>query len=140
MQTDDGNEFMNKIFANLMKKYKINHYSTYNVLKASIVERFNRTLKEKMWRMFSNNGNYKYINKLSELVNQYNNSVHRTISMKPKDVTKKHEAELLEKVYHRGYKQVKYKFNVGDSVKISKFIHVFSKGYTANWTSEIFKI
>ena len=53
--------------------------------------------------MFSNNGDYKYIEKLSVLVNEYNNSVNRTISMKPKDVTKKHEAELLEKVYHRGY-------------------------------------
>lgn len=48
LQTDDGKEFFNKIFQDLMRTHNINHYSTYSTLKASIVERFNRTLKEKM--------------------------------------------------------------------------------------------
>ena len=140
LQTDDGTEFLNKRFQSLMKKYKINHYSTYSVLKASIVERFNRTLKGKMWKMFSANGNYEYLDKLPKLIDQYNNTIHRTISMKPKDVTKKHEKMLLRKVYHHPYMPKKYKFQVGDKVRISKYKHIFSKGFFPNWTTEIFKI
>ena len=59
LQTDDGKEFFNKSFQNLMNKYGVNHYSTYSVLKASIVERFNRTLKSMMWKEFSMNGTYR---------------------------------------------------------------------------------
>lgn len=56
LQTDDGKEFFNKEFQNLMRKYRINHYSTYSVIKASIIERFNRTLKGLMWKEFSYHG------------------------------------------------------------------------------------
>ncbi|KAL6438747.1 hypothetical protein ACFW04_004621 [Cataglyphis niger] len=59
MQTDIGKEFYNTDVQHLMKKHDINHYSTYSVLKASIVERFNRTLKNDMWKMFTLNGTYK---------------------------------------------------------------------------------
>lgn len=58
LQTDDGKEFFNQDFNKLMLKYSINHYSTYSVLKASIVERFNRTLKNMMWKEFSFTGSY----------------------------------------------------------------------------------
>lgn len=53
LQTDNGKEFYNKIFKKLIDKFKINHYSTFSVMKASIVERLNRTLKNKMYKMFS---------------------------------------------------------------------------------------
>ena len=58
LQVDQGTEFYNSNFKSLMKKYKINMYSTHSVLKASVIERFNRTLKGKMWKMFSLRGNY----------------------------------------------------------------------------------
>jgi len=58
-----------------MKSYRINFYSTFNTLKASIVERFNRTLKEIMWREFSFNGKYKWIDMYKQLINKYNNRV-----------------------------------------------------------------
>jgi hypothetical protein len=61
LQTDQGKEFYNKGFKELMNKYSINHYSTYTNIKASVVERFNKTLKEKMWKQFSIQGNFKWI-------------------------------------------------------------------------------
>lgn len=61
LQTDRGKEFYNKEFENLMKRYNINLYSTYSNLKASICERFNRTLKTKMWKLFSLNGNHQWL-------------------------------------------------------------------------------
>jgi len=140
LQTDDGKEFFNNIFKNLMKKYQINHYSTFSSLKASIVERFNRTLKEKMWKEFSLNGNYKWVHIISKLVNQYNNTKHRTIKRRPVDVNKKNANELLKTIYSHIKVLPPPKFKVGDSVRVSKFKHLFEKGYTPNWTTEIFKI
>lgn len=140
LQTDFGKEFYNSHFKKLMKNYNIKHYSTYSALKASIVERFNRTLKGWMWKEFSLNGSYKWINNVQELVNKYNNTVHRTIKMKPRDVNLSNEKHLLNTVYSK-IKIFPYpKFKVDDKVRISKHKHIFEKGYTPNWTTEIFKI
>lgn len=142
LQTDLGKEFYNSTFKELVTNSNINHYSTYSSVKASIVERVNRTLKNKMWKQFSLQGNYKWINILQDIVDKYNNTTHRTIGMKPKDVRKKHEQILLEGAYSH-FKIIdpkKPKFKVNDYVRISKHRGAFSKGYTANWTNEIFKV
>lgn len=89
--TDDGKEFFNKQFQQLMRINNINHYSTYSVLKASIVERFNRTLKGMMWKEFSFQGSFKWIDIYIKLVDKYNNTYHRTITMKPNEVDSKNE-------------------------------------------------
>lgn len=140
LQTDHGKEFYNKIFADLMKKYDINHYSTFSTLKASIVERFNRTLKERMWKEFSLNGNYKWLELIDKIVLQYNNTKHRTIKLKPSQVSKKDNKKLLSTVYNHIKISVPTKFSLGDHVRISKNKYLFEKGYTPNWTTEIFKI
>lgn len=59
-----------------MRKYDINHYSTYSALKAAIVNGFNRTLKNMMWREFSMNGHYYWISMLNKLTDKYNRSIH----------------------------------------------------------------
>ena len=86
LQTDDGKEFFNKDFNKLMRKYSINHYSSYSVMKASIVERFNRSLKGMMWKEFSNNGTYHWIDIYKMLLKTYNENIHRTIKMAPTNV------------------------------------------------------
>lgn len=143
LHVDRGGEFYNAIFESVMKRYDINMYSTYSNLKASICERFNRTLKEKMWMQFSLRGNYKWIDILPDLVSTYNNTVHRTIGIKPKDVSSKNEKTLLHRVFKKylvnPIRQVT-KFKVGEKVRISKYKNIFEKGYTPNWTTEIFTI
>lgn len=140
LQTDDGKEFFNAEFNQLMKKHNINHYSTYSVMKASIVERWNRTLKNDMWKMFTLNGNYKWTNSLDNLVNSYNNRKHRTIKMKPAHVTPKIAKQLLTTVYSNIKLVGASRFKVGDHVRISKYKSIFAKGYTPNWSTEIFRI
>lgn len=136
LQTDQGKEFYNTNFNSIMKKQNINHYSSFTVKKAAIVERVIRTLKEKIYKLFSLNGNYNWINILEKVTNEYNNRIHRTIGMKPKDVNKKTKIDAFDHL-----KIVcKQKFKVGDLVRISKSKHAFAKGYTPNWTTEIFKI
>lgn len=143
LQTDAGLEFFNKHFERLMKKYKINHYNVFSEKKASIVERVNRTLKNMMWKEFSFQGSYKWLHLLPEIVKKYNTSIHRTIGMKPVDVTKKHEKQLLETVYSRikiAEPKKSQKFKVGDKVRISRIRGLFAKKYMPNWSTEIFTV
>lgn len=143
LQTDFGKEFYNNEFEHLMKSYKINHYSTFSTKKASIVERLIRTLKSKLYKYFSLSGKYKWIGKpLNDIVYTYNNSVHRTIKYKPKDVNKINESIVKQNIKNTQCKvmKTKNKFKVGEFVRISKFKAQFQKGYTPNWSTEIFAI
>ena len=140
LQTDRGKEFYNGDFQHLVKKRDINHYSTYSIMKASVVERFNRTLKNEMWKVFTLNGSYRWIDDLSRLVSEYNNRKHRTIGMRPIDVTPGIAKRLLSTVYSRVKIAAPAKFKVGDPVRVSKFKTIFDKGYTPNWSTEVFKI
>lgn len=140
LHVDRGREFYNADFQALMKQHNIHMYSTYSNLKASICERFNRTLKNKMWIQFSLRGSYKWTDILDNLISEYNNSVHRTIGMKPKNVNSKNEKHVLQRFCKAQAPVKKTKFRRGDKVRISKFKNVFAKGYTPNWTTEIFTI
>jgi len=142
LQTDKGTEFFNKDFQTLMQKYNIKHYSTYSNLKASVVERVNRTIKNLMWKKFSLRGNYKWIDIIDEIVEKYNNTTHSTINEKPKNVNIKNENQILNN-YFAFIKTIDPKlpkFKTGDYVCISKQREAFTKGYTPNWSNEIFLI
>lgn len=140
IQTDQGKEFFNNQFQNLMKKYDITHYNTYSVMKAAIVERAIRTLKEKLFRYFSLSGSYTWVDVLQDTVDDYNTTWHRTIRMQPNNVNETNEDSLLRTVYSHLKIAGRGKFKVNDIVRISKNKHVFSKGYLPNWTTELFKI
>lgn len=144
LQTDFGTEFYNDKFKKLINTYAINHYSSYSSKKASIVERFIRTLKSKLYKEFSLKGNYKWVDgSLDYLVNEYNNAHHRTIGCSPNEVNKKTKNRLLERFKKLEELQIfsrRRKFKVGDFVRISKLKGIFEKGYTPNWSTEIFQI
>lgn len=141
LQSDGGKEFFNKNFNRLMIKYKINHYQTYSILKASIVERVNRTIKQLMWKTFSYQGSYNWINILQSLVNKYNSRVHRTTGFKPKDVKKIHEKKILKRMFPpSNVREGKIRYVVNDLVRISKQKAVFDKSYTPNFSVELFRI
>lgn len=136
LQTDNGTEFYNKSFANLMQQHNINHYSTYSVTKAAIAERAIRTIKNELYKQFSLRGKYKWIDILDDSIKKYNNRKHRTTNMKPVDV---HSHTKLN-VYDRVKIAPTSRYKVGDVVRISKFKSVFEKGYTPSWSTELFKI
>lgn len=144
LHTDEGKEFYNQHFQRLMKKHKINHYSTYTKMKASIVERFNRTFLNKLWPKFNLQGSHKWLHHLKPIIQQYNSTVHSTIKMRPIDVNEGNQQRLLETVYKPNQtiimKKITNKFKVNDYVRISKYKSLFEKGYTPNWSTEIFRI
>lgn len=131
LEIDMGKEFFNKEFWELMKKFEINHYSTYSTMKAAVVQRFNRTLKSNMWKEFSYQGSYKWLKILSEIFDKYNKTRHLTTNMKLNDLNLKNEKHLLNTVYSRiKMVSIKNKFKIGDKVRISKHRELFSKDYT----------
>jgi len=140
LQCDKGKEFYNSEFHTLMLRHNINQYSTHTHLKASVVERFNRTLKGWMWKEFGVQGNYKWLKLLPELLRRYNSKVHRTIGMGPMDVTVADENRLLTILNNPDIKRSKNRFSVGDIVRISKHKTMFAKGYTPSWSTELFTI
>ncbi|XP_043469457.1 uncharacterized protein LOC122503095 [Leptopilina heterotoma] len=88
-------------------------------------------------------GSYKWLDILQDLLFSYNNTKHQTIKMKPKDVNKNNEKAILFNVYKTFVvksSKKKPKFEKEDKVRISKLKHIFEKGYTPNWTTEIFTI
>lgn len=144
LQTDNGKEYYNTLFKKLMMEYNIKHYSTNSEMKASIIERFNRTLKNSMYKMFSQKGSYQWHDSLSDLIKKYNNSYHRTIGMKPVNVNESNENLVLQRIKRStkpAVDKVRAKsFKEDDKVRISKYKHVFRKGYLPNWTNEVFTV
>jgi hypothetical protein len=141
LQTDKGTEFYNQKFKMVMGKYTINHYSTYTTMKASIAERVIRTIKTLISKEFTRNGNKNWVSILHKITQIYNQRKHRTINMKPSDVHgKKIERLLLSTVYSNIKIAAAGKYKTGDTVRISKQKALFEKGYTRNWSTELFKI
>ena len=141
--TDKGTEFYNKNMNDLRKLNNIELYSTENEEKSSIAERWIRTMKEKMWKYFTDNNTYKYIDVLPDLVEDYNNTVHSSTKLTPIDASKKkNELTVWRNLYPDRYKtsRLNPKFSVGDEVRITKKKKDFEKGYTTRWTEEIFTI
>ena len=98
-------------------------YSTFNEGKSVVAERFIRTLKNKLYKHMTATGKNIYYDVLDDVVNEYNNTKHNTNKMKH---------------YIDEYNKKDGRFNVGDRVRISKFKNIFAKGYTPNWSREIF--
>lgn len=139
LQTDFGKEFYNKQVNEVMKKHNINHYSTKSEMKAAVVERFNRTLKNKLYRIFTHRNSTKYVDVLYSVLDSYNESVHRSTGYAPSRVTPKEESLIFERLYGYGAKP-RFKFNINDQVRISKARKIFQRGYLPSWSDEIFII
>ena len=132
---DKGSEFYNASFKKWLEDNDIVMYSTNNEGKSVVTERFIRTLKSKIYKYMTSISKNGYIDKLDEIVNEYNNTYHTTIKMKPIDVK--------DNTYINTDKETNDKdpkFKVGDRVRISKYKNIFAKGYTPNWSEEVFVI
>ncbi|XP_067030741.1 uncharacterized protein [Acropora muricata] len=141
LQTDAGTEFKNKTFQTFLKQHHVHHFVTYNETKAQVVERFNRTLKQMMWRLFTTGSSYHYLDKINDMVNgNYNQTFYRSIKMKPSEVTAMNSQQVWRTIYGKQSSSVNYKFKVGDQVKISKHKRVFEKSYLPNWSEETFTV
>ena len=140
---DQGNEFYNQVLEPVLKKHDIQIYSTHNDEKCSVVERWNRTIKTQLWKYFTANGTYQYTDVLQALITKYNTTVNRSTKFTPTDARKPQNRDRVFKNLY--FKKVKErntipKFKVGDEVRITRKKKLFEKGYTPNWTNNIYTI
>ena len=110
-------------------------YSTFNEGKSVVAERFIKALKKKIYKHMTTIAKNVYIDVLDDIVKRYNNTVHSSIKMKPKDVTDIKYVEYSEETNKKSPK-----FKVGDNVRILKYKNIFAKGYTPNWSEEVFVV
>ena len=110
-------------------------YLIHNERKSVVAESFIRTLKNKIYKYMTAIAKSVYVDKLDDIVNEYNNTYHRTIKMKPIDVKDNTYIDFEKEVNNKDHK-----FKVGDHVRISKYKNIFAKGYMPNWSEEVFII
>ena len=142
LQTDRGTEFYNRTFQRWVKDHGIDHFSTEGYSKAAVVERFNRTLKERLYRYFTDANTLRFDDALPQLVEGYNATRHRSIGMAPRDVTWDNEEAVWKRLYEKRLKakRPQPKLKVGDRVRLNKIHRTFEKGYLPGWTEEVFVV
>lgn len=148
LQTDKGKEFLNSEVQKLFKDHGIKYFSTKNdSIKCSNVERFNRTIKSKMWKYFTHKGTRKWIDVLDDIVESYNNTIHSRINLRPVDVNDSNAYRAFQNAYGfatmRDYLKTskKYsKFNIGDDVRIALKLNIFDKKFYPLWSDAVYKV
>ena len=132
---DKGSEFCNGFLKKWLKDNDMKMYSIHNAEKSVVTERFIRTLKNKSCKHMAAVSKNVYIDNLDDIVDEYNNTYHRAITMKPIEVKDNTYIDSIKEVNDKDSK-----FKVGDHVRISKYENIFAKGYTPKWSKEVFVI
>ena len=145
LQTDAGKEFLDKRVQQLLSEHKVKFFVSQSNYKAAVCERFNRTLKTRMWKYFFAKNTTKWVDILQDLIRAYNDSYHRAIAMQPNQVNAENEQQVWTRLYGGSGKKKKQKitrskFKVGDLVRILTKKHLFEKGYTQNFSTRLYRI
>ena len=138
IQADQGTEFFNRDVKRMLEAFGPKLYHTYTDKKAAIVERVQRTLRGRLGRLLTKRGNFKWIDKIDDIVTAYNNTHHSSIKMKPADVDEEHIANIFFNSLPNLKKTIK--FSNGDRVRILIKKNQFAKEFEKSWSEEIFKI
>ena len=126
---DKGCEFYNNSFKKLLKDNDIEMHSIHNEGKLVVSERFIRTSKKEIYKYMTAISKNIYIDKLDDILNEYNNAYHRTIKMKPVDIKDNAYFDFEKEINDKDPK-----FKIGDHVRIFKYKNIFAKGYVPNWS------
>jgi hypothetical protein len=143
LQTDKGKEFKNARVRELLEAYDVHWFSSENeTIKASMVERFNKTLRLRIHRYLTSERTNRYLDVLDDLVNAYNSRKHSKTNIAPKDVTPEMSDAIFVNTYEKDEMPKKRPpmFQVGDYVRISRKRKTFERGYHEKWTTEIFVV
>ena len=146
IQADKGSEMRNVKFKRFLNDHGIHFFHSEDPsTKSALVERLQRTIKEKMWRYFTHANTRRYIDVLDDLVSGYNDTYHRSIKTTPNSVNKQNEGRIwnllyADHLYTVPKKRPRYHFDIGDHVRIAAERSRFQKGYESGWTREVFVV
>ena len=138
--TDKGKEFFNSKVQNTFASVGVNHYAipSKSPSKASIVERVIRTIKSRLQKYFFATNNYRWIDVIDQVADNYNKTPHRSIGMKPIDVTAENRESVYKRLYPYRNVTVVCRLKPGDKVRKIVEKDIFDKGYIENWSREVF--
>ena len=139
---DKGSEFLNTTFLQFLKTQAIRFFTTENAeTKAAVIERWHRTLKNKMFRYFTKTRQYRYLDVPQDLVRSYNYSYDRSIKTSPVSVNRQNQEEVWQALYGSPSAKIRLpKLKSGDTVRLAQARKPFSKGYLPQWTEERFRV
>ena len=144
VRTDKGKEFLNATFQGLLKKNGIQFQVCRNPdVKCAVIERYNRTLKTRMYKYFTYRNTYRFIDVLDKFVKGYNDTVHSAIGMAPSRVRESDVLAIWNRMMKqqlRGARQAPVVYHIGDNVRISREKIKFEKGFQQTFSTEIFKV
>ena len=140
LETDDGKEYVNKIFTEFLNKNKIKRYSRYTDKGAVFAERFNRTIRNLLKKPVFEKGNANWVSELPSIIKKYNNTIHHSTKMTPIQASKKvYEKEVFSNLRDDREKQ-QPKYKLGQLVRTADIKRVFSKGDSTNWSYKLYTI
>ena len=137
---DEGLEYVNQYVSNLLNEFNIHSYHIKSRLKASTAERVNRTIKQALWKIFHETKKTRWVDVISEVVDNYNKTYHTTIKMAPDEVTWENRKQVFKNSFPKFKDKIKCRLAKGDKVRVQLNKDVFDKGYTQNWSDDIFTV
>ncbi len=144
IQSDHGKEFLNKKVQDYLKEIGVDFFTSQNEdIKCAIVERFNRTLQDRLYKSMFYKKSFRYVDDLPKFIRAYNKAYHRTIGMSPAEVTLLNQEEIWQRMYNTPKavaRKTTINLDVGDKVRLVKGKRTFKKGYMETHTREIFTV
>ena len=140
IETDRGKEFYNNIFQDFLNKNNIKLYSRNSSYVAVFAERFNRSIRDLLKRPVFEKGDGNWIDVLPTITKQYNNRIHSSTKLPPKDASLKKNEGFVYKNLLDKRKKIKPKYEIGDLIRTADLKKTFSKGDTTNWSYKLYKI
>ena len=144
LHMDQGKEFYNRHVKELLQECGMHHFSTFQDVKAQIVERFNRTLREAILQYMTDRQSLRYVEALPDFLYGYNNRPHSAIYPFSPTCVNEHNQHAVHKIQYGVYlrsEHKKHKYQIGDKVRIASYRNVFRKSYRdTTFTCELFEI
>ena len=140
IETDRGKEFHNNIFQDFLNKNNIKLYSRNSSYGAVFAEKFNRTIRDLLKKIVFENGDAKWIDVIPIITKQYNDRLHSSTKLSPKDASLKKNEGFVYKNLLDKRKKIKPKFQLNNLVRTADLKRTFSKGDTTNWSYRLYKI
>ena len=145
LRSDKGRELDNKLVKELLDKLDVHYFTTFSETKANYAERVIKTIKGKLFKYMYDKQTYRYIDILQDIANSYNNTVHRSIGVRPSEVTGENDLDLYMRLYMPYVNKIaqqppKFTFNVGDTVRIAYRKEIFARSYNEQFSEELFTV
>ena len=137
---DEGLEYVNKFVSNVLSEFNIHSYHIKSKLKASSAERVNKTIKQALWKIFHETKKTRWIDILDDVVDNYNSTYHNRIKMAPNDVTWENRVTVFQNSFPKIKQRIACKLKKGDKVRVKLNKDLFEKGFTQNWSDDIYTV